>query len=305
MNPDTIKDTILEAMSQYETHSPRTRQAREGILGPSDIGFCRQKAVLVTRQVPPSDKVSHWSAAVGTSVHNYLEAAFKTHNPDWLAGSIDKLKVTATLPSGVQISGHPDLVLPKENMVLDIKTVNGFEWTKRNGPSQSHLYQRHLYAMGLIQSGTLDSSKPVYVGNVYFDRSGKQTEPLLFIEEYDDDLTAAIDTWVGDVIYAVANGEDSARDVAAAVCEQICEFFTVCRGGLATYDEQEVITDKYLLDAIDMYVEGRDMERIGKQKKSEANERLSGVNGMSRDYQVRWVKVGDSDRLDVRKVRKQ
>lgn len=304
MNPDKVKSEIMAALNLFEDESPRSKQARNGILGPSDIGFCRQKAVLVTRRVEPTDKVSRWSAAVGTAIHNYLEAGLKEAHPDWLMGSIDKVRTTALLPSGASISGHPDIVIPSKNLVLDIKTVNGFEWTKRNGPSTAHKYQRHLYALGLIQDGTLNVEEPVSVGNIYFDRSGKETEPLIFMEEFDDDLTAEVDTWVQDVIYAVTNGEDSARDVPAAVCEQICEFFTVCRGGLETYDEQEVIADPELLKAIELYVDGRDMEKQGKQMKSEANERLSGVNGASKDYQVRWVQVGSSDRLDVRKVRK-
>jgi hypothetical protein len=304
IDPDAVKDEIMTALDTFDNASPRSQQARNGVLGPSDIGFCRQKAVLVTRGVPPTDAVSHWAAAVGTAVHNYLEAALKTSHPDWYMGSIDHLRVTAVLPSGAEISGHPDIVIPDKNMVLDIKTVNGFEWTKRNGPSTAHKYQRHLYAMGLVRDKVLTDTQDLYVGNIYFDRSGKHTDPLIFIEKFSNDLTAEIDTWVQDVVYAVKNGEDSARDIPAAVCEQICEFFTACRGGLETYDEQEVITDKYLLDSIDMYVEGRDLERQGKQMKSEANEKLTGINGTSKDYQVRWVQVGSSERLDVRKVRK-
>jgi hypothetical protein len=304
MNPDNILEAVMVALESFEDHAPRTRQAKDGILGPSDIGFCRQKAVLTTRRVEATDYVSRWPAAVGTAIHNYLETAFKVAYPDWILGSVDKLKTRAVLPSGAVISGHPDIVIPSNNLVLDIKTVDGFEWTKRNGPSQSHKYQRHLYAMGLMQENVLNPNKTVYVGNMYFDRSGKQKKPLIFIDEYDESLTTEIDAWVGDVIYAVENGEDSARDVPAAVCEQICSFFTVCRGGLETYDEQEVIDEPMLLQAIEMYVEGRDMEKQGKQMKSEANERLTGVNGASKEYQVRWVQVGKSDRLDVRKVRK-
>jgi len=304
MNPDQVLDEVMGALEAFEDHAPRTKQAKDGILGPSDIGFCRQKAVLTVRRVEETDYVSRWPAAVGTSIHNYLEMAFKKAYPDWILGSVDKLRTKAVLPSGAEISGHPDIVIPSKNLVLDIKTVDGFEWTKRNGPSQSHKYQRHLYAMGLMQEKVLNPDETVYVGNIYFDRSGKKKIPLIFIDEYDESLTGEIDTWVGDVIYAVKNGEDSARDVPAAVCEQICSFFTACRGGLETYDEQEVITDKELLAAIDMYVEGRDMEKQGKQMKSEANTVLAGVNGTSSDYQVRWVQVGASDRLDVRKVRK-
>lgn len=304
---------LQDALETNEAASPRTMQSREGILGPSDIGFCRQKAVLVTRQTKPTDEVSHWAAIVGTAIHNQVEAAFKKSHPDWLLGSIDKVKVTATLPSGAVISGHPDIVIPERNMVLDIKTVDGFEWTIRNGPSASHKYQRHLYALGLIDAGILDGSKPVLVGNVYYDRSGKKKTPLLYVDEIDHDLTPIIDSWVGDVIYAVKNGEDSARDVAAAVCQQICEFFTVCRGSLPTSDIPEPITDEYLLSAIDMYVDGRKMEKKGSDMKKEASTILSDVNGSSGRHQVRWVKVNPSfiqgyeraasSRLDVREVK--
>ena len=304
---------LQDALETNEAASPRTMQSREGILGPSDIGFCRQKAVLVTRQTKPTDEVSHWAAIVGTAIHNQVEAAFKKSHPDWLLGSIDKVKVSATLPSGAVISGHPDIVIPERNMVLDIKTVDGFEWTLRNGPSPSHKYQRHLYALGLIEAGILDGSKPVLVGNVYYDRSGKKKTPLLYVDEIDHDLTPIIDSWVGDVIYAVKNGEDSARDVAAAVCQQICEFFTVCRGSLPTSDIPELITDEYLLSAIDMYVDGRNMEKKGSDMKKEASTILSDVNGSSGRHQVRWVKVNPSfiqgyeraasSRLDVREVK--
>lgn len=308
-----IQKLVLEALEEFDAGSARTKQSRDGILGPSDIGFCRQKATLVVKQTQPTDNPPKWSAAVGTAMHNYIEAALKQAHPDWLLGSIDHVSVTATLPSGAVISGHPDIVVPSSNAVLDIKTVDGFEWTRRNGPSTSHKYQRHLYALGLIESGVLDLSKPVIVGNIYFDRSGKQKDPLVFTEQMDDRLTYEIDEWVGDVIYAVRHDQDAARDVAAAVCEQICEFFTVCRGALEVHDGQEIIRDETLLSAIDMYLSGRDMENTGKQMKKEAQERLSNVNGVTTTHQIRWVHVGPSmmkeyeraahDRLDIRKRR--
>jgi hypothetical protein len=307
-------EAIRTALDNYDRSASRTMQSREGILGPSDIGFCRQKAVLVTRQVPPTDEVSHWAANVGTAIHNYVEAALKATHPDWLMGSIDNITVTAELPSGAKISGHPDIVIPHENTVLDIKTVDGFEWVKRNGTSDAHKYQRHLYALGCRQADIFDPTLPIHVGNVYFDRSGKEKDFLIVMDEYDPSLTAEIDSWVQDVIYAVRHGEDSARDVAAAVCQRICEFFTVCRGGLAVNDGGDVITDEYLLSAIDMYVQGREQENQGKRMKSEAKELLQGVNGASATHQVRWVTVNPaqvaaferpaSTRLDVVKLKK-
>ena len=132
---DIIQADVSLALYDFMEGSARTKQSRDGILGPSDIGFCRQKAVLVTRQVKPTDRPSNWSASVGTAIHNYVEEAIKELHPDWLMGSIDHVRTTTTLPSGATISGHPDIVAPDINAVLDIKTVNGFAWTRRNGPS--------------------------------------------------------------------------------------------------------------------------------------------------------------------------
>jgi hypothetical protein len=267
----------------------------------------------MVRGVEATDAPPKWAAAVGTAVHNYVEAAIKQMFPDWLMGSIDDVTVTATLPSGAQISGHPDIVIPSENTVLDIKTVDGFQWVKREGTSQQHKYQRHLYAMGCIAAGIFDPEKPVWVGNVYFDRSGKQPAPLVFVEEMDPMLTDEIDSWVGDVIYAVKNNEDASRDIPAAVCERICSHFTACRGALETNDGGELIIDTELVSAVDMYTEARGMEKTAKQMKEEASARLLGVNGSTGQWQVRWVEVQPSkvesfekngySRLDIRKAR--
>ena len=304
---------ISAALTAYMDNSARSMQADEGRLGPSDIGFCRQKAALMVKGVEATDSNPKWAAAVGTAIHNYVEAAIKQMFPDWLLGSIDDLSVTATLPSGAEISGHPDIVIPDQNTVLDIKTVDGFEWIKREGTSQNHKYQRHLYALGCIQDGMFDKTKPVYVGNVYFDRSGKQPEPLVIVEELDPMLTDEIDHWVTDVIYAVKNGEDASRDIPAAVCERICSHFTACRGALEINDGGELITDHDLVAAVDMYTDGRDMEKEGKRLKDEASSRLVGINGSTGKWQVRWVDVQPSrveafdkqgySRLDIRKAR--
>ena len=305
---------IQAALTAHMDNSARTVQSDEGRLGPSDIGFCRQKAALMTRGVEATDSNPKWAAAVGTAVHTYVEAALKSMFPTWLMGSIDDVTVTATLPSGATISGHPDIVIPEDNTVLDIKTVDGFQWIKREGTSQQHKYQRHLYAMGCIAAGLFDKTKPVYVGNVYFDRSGKEPVPMVFVEELDPTLTDEIDGWITDVIYAVTNKEDASRDIPSAVCEKICSHFTACRGGLQSNNEGDQIVDNDLVSAVEMYVEGRSMEKTAKQMKDEAVSILAGINGATQNWQVRWVNVQPSrvdsfekqgySRLDIRKVRK-
>jgi len=309
---DKIKQLITAAIKGSMDGSARSIQAAEGIIGPSDVGFCRNKVALMVKGVAPTDSPPKWSAAVGTAIHNYVEAAIKEMYPDWLVGSIDEIETTTVLPSGAEIKGHPDVVVPAANAVLDIKTVDGFEWIKREGTSLQHKYQRHLYAMGLVQMGLL-SSDNLLVGNVYFDRSGKESEPIVLVEEFDPTLTNEIDSWVQDVIYAVKNGEDASRDIPAAVCERICSHFTACRGALEVHDGAEPITNPELLAAVRMYVEARDTASAAEKAKKEAQQRLLGVNGSTGDYNVRWVEVQPTTvqsfdkqgylRMDIRKAR--
>ena len=308
MLPD-LQQRLAQAIHDYSYADPRSKQSRDGILGPSDLGFCRQKAVLTTREVQQTDKTNEAAARIGTAIHRYVAQAFAQANQGWIA---DSEKVTATFPSGVAISGTPDLICPSENAIIDVKTVDGFEWVKRNGTSLNHKYQRHAYALGAMQAGLLDGSRTVYVGNMYIDRSGKEPEPFFIIEEFDPSLTGEVDSWIGDVIYAVKNGEDASRDIPAAVCEKICPFFTACRGGLPV-DEGSLIDSPELVAAVDMYVDARDLEKRAKQMKDEASAVLAGTNGSTGTWQVRWVEIPPTvverfekrgyTRLDIRKAR--
>ena len=108
-----------------------------------------------------------------------------------------------------------------------------------------------------------------------------------------------------DVIYAIRQGEDAMRDIAAPVCERICEYFTVCRGGLETSDE-ETYDEDGLVKAVRAYVDARDAEKQARALKTAAQHRLQGVNGTVDKWQVRWTEMNNqhgSLRLDVRRSR--
>jgi hypothetical protein len=299
------------AILDYGYNDPRSAQSREGILGPSDLGFCRNKAALTTRGIPDSDERNMAAAQIGTAIHRYVSQAFAAFNPEWIC---DNQRVTATFPSGAEISGTPDLICPDYNAIIDVKTVDGFAWIKREGSSLNHKYQRHTYAMGAAQIGLLDDSTTMYVGNLYIDRSGKEKSPMLIIEEYDPTLTFEIDAWIGDVVYAVKTGEDASRDIPAPVCEQICEKFTVCRGALEVHDGGILIEDSTLRSALQMYADGRDMAKEGETLKKAASVILHGVNGTDGVWTVRWTDVAPSSieayeragyaKIDVRKARR-
>jgi hypothetical protein len=310
----TLGSLIGTAIKAYGESSDRSMQSAAGIIGPSDLGFCRQKAALMTKGVEQTDSTSIAAAQVGTAVHTYVGEALRAFFPTWI---VDSQRVTATFPSGAEVSGTPDIIAPDWNAVIDVKTVDGFEWVRREGTSQNHRFQRHAYALGAIQEGLLDPSKTVYVGNLYIDRSGKEPEPYFVIEEFDYTLSDEIDSWISDVQYAVMNREDASRDIPAPICERICSYYTVCRGNLPVEDGGEVIDDAERLAALAMYVENRDIEKQAAKAKREAQSVLLGTNGVGyvdgKAFQIRWTHINESevagftraasDRMDVRAVK--
>jgi hypothetical protein len=310
----TVGALIGMAIKAYGESSPRSMQSAEGRIGPSDLGFCQQKAVLMTRGVEQSDSKSIAAAQIGTAIHTYVGEALRAMFPQWI---IDDRRVTATFPSEAEVSGTPDIIAPDWNALIDVKTVDGFEWIRREGTSRNHDWQRHTYALGAIQEGLLDGTKTVYVGNLYIDRSGKEPEPLFVVQEFDWTIIDQIDDWIGSVQYAVMNKEDGLREIPAPVCERICEFFTVCRGGLPVHEGGDVLDNPEQIAAVRMFVEGRDMEKMGAQMKKEAGARLIDTNGTAnvdgKTYTVRNTWINPSrveafdkngyNRLDVRAAR--
>ena len=289
-----IGDLAAAAIKAQGEGDPRSRQSAAGRIGASDLGFCRQKAALMTRGVPQSDSRSILAAQMGTAWHTYSEDALAKFYPDWI---IDTRSVKATVPSGAVITGTPDIIA--YNGIVDIKTVDdGFAWVKRYGASQQHRWQRHTYALGAMQNGLIDPDREVGVGCLYFDRSGDAKEPYFEWEPFDPMLTDIIDEWITDVTYAVANREDASRDVVAPVCREICEFFTVCRGNLPTSGETEPIVDDDRMKAVRMYLEGRTMESAGKAMKKSAGAALFGTEGVAvidgKGWQVRNTWIGPS-----------
>lgn len=301
MNLDNIAEYLQTdidlAVRTYGLSDARSLQSQAGIIGPSDLGFCRQKVNLMLQGVEQSDAKPIWPAQVGTAVHHYVAAALRSAHPEWI---VDSEKVTATFPSGVSITGTPDvagiitaLTDTEMFLVLDGKTKNGLSDPKRHGPSLNNRYQRHTYALGAIQSGLVPDGTQVLVGNLYLDRSGGETACYVQVEEFDDLLTNEIDEWIGDVTYARLHNEDAMRDVPAPVCERICEYFTVCRGNLPV-DESEPIRDAELRNAIRMYVEGREMKNQGERYMKDAKAMLADINGTDGEWQVRWTEIGES-----------
>jgi hypothetical protein len=315
LNIEEIETTLAQDIINYGQQEPRTLQSKEGTLGPSDIGFCRNKAVLTLRQAP-RDPRSTAAAQMGTAIHTYLSKVYKHQHPDWIIPEVDweeGQKITARFNSGIEVAGTPDIIVPEWNAIIDIKTVDDFTWVKREGTTTANKFQRWIYAKAAIQSGILDPVKTAYVGNLYISRKGSQ-EVVLDMEPMDPMLESEIDSWIEDVIYAIKTGEEAAKDIVATRCESMCEFFTTCRGTLPVSGDTILIEDEDQRKALRMYVAGRDMEKEAKAMKETASAILHGINGSDGEFYVRWTETMPTEiagftrkggwRIDVNPVKK-
>jgi hypothetical protein len=315
-----IEDMLVSALNEYDANRDRSQQSKRGGLGMSSLGFCRNHAVLTLRQTPHDEpdvppegiEIGTWPAQVGSAIHEWIDHALA--DKDALLG-YQIGPVTATFPqSGTTVSGIPDIFLPGENALIDVKTKNRLEYVKRSGPDQNMVFQRHAYAMGLIDAGIARDDGTLLVGNAFFDRSGVDKRPYVVLSSFDPTLTPQIDMWIEDILYAYEHNEPAPQDKPYDFCERFCEFFTTCRGVMEDTHDPTLILDDEVVSAVGMYAEGQALAREARRLQDIAKPLLADANGRAVvdgvSYQVRHVQVQASEfkraahsRLDVKKMR--
>lgn len=303
MDDDALADYILAAANSRTMNTPRTQQAASHILGPSDLGSCRNYLRLMVLQHPyDEDNVSdsRWPAFIGTAVGDHLEDALAATSPEIRT----QVPLAITFPSGRQTRGTADALLPDVGIV-DFKAKDGLATVRRSGPSFGNLVQINTYLLGAIQAGLLPENARWFL--VYYDRSGREARPHVISGSLDMDIIAEMESRLDDVEYAVAHDEEAPRDNPEPLC-RYCPFYFSCRGGIT--DSPGLITDAGHLDAVTQYRDAMAMEREAKRLKDEAKDALVGAAGSTGQYIVRWIHVNEVtvpasnrsayDRLDIR-----
>lgn len=206
--------------------------------------------------------------------------------------------------------------------IWDLKSKDKLDVIKKYGPSKQQVFQITGYAKAMTETlilidretgepttdpekgdpvtdeyGTetgetvLDGSKPIWITDVYFDRSGAQDECYSFGWFYDEAVLLEIDDWIHDVKYAVINNSAASKDKPREWCWSYCEYATLCRGG--DTDVEGLIEDPEVLASVDLYAEGLELERQGKKKKDTAKLTIpSQLSGSTGTHNVRWVEIG-------------
>ena len=276
-------ERMLAALKAHEAAKPRSKQVR---LGPSELGGCREyvRNVMVGSPMQESD-VWPTAAVMGTLAGAHLEAVAAEH-----LGALTEVPVTATLPNGLKVSGHADIVIVEENAVLDAKSKDGLSGVRREGPSLENLIQISVYTVGLVQAGVLEPGATAHL--IYVDRSGNEQELyevsldwetiLTFIDKCVDRLDEVVQVQEyidqGDVSYA-----RSLRDKTPPFCyspKVMCPFRDLCWKG-SEWKPDERISDEQTISDVELYDRLRGEIKAATEVKDKVRERLMGVNGVT------------------------
>lgn len=284
-----VYDSIQNATNQ----TARSAQQADYRMGVSNLGHCRNLAVLMTKQTPFSDVRDKTAAFFGTVTSEPIENQIKIDHPDYLVQS----NLLVSLPNGARIPGHSDIIIPFEAAteempqgIVDLKSKAELETIRKMGRSQQQQFQLVGYAAAAVDAGYLNPDEPIYLTNVFYDRSGKNQKPYAITTLYDPNEINNISDWVDDVTYAVMNNEEGSKDQAREFCASFCEYFTVCRG--TDTNVQGLIEDPEIIAAVDAYKEGGAMEAAGKKMKAAVKPLLDNVNGSTGTWVVKHTVVG-------------
>lgn len=298
-----VADTIQNAANGTE----RSAQASAFRLGMSNIGHCQQAAVYMIKQTPPSDERKKTAAFFGTVAGEALEKQMKIDHPGWLFQE----EGVFAIPSGGELGAHIDIVVPASEAVSpeeflaskqpgyegpelfvqgiwDLKSKDKLDIIKKYGPSKQQVFQVSGYASAMIDKGVLDGTKPIWITDVYFDRSGAQDECYSFGWFYDPAVLNEIDDWIHDLKYATVNNTEASKDKPREWCWSYCEYATLCRGN--DTDAEGLIEDPEILAAIETYQNAAEREREAKKEKDTAKLHIPlEVKGSTGTHNARWV----------------
>lgn len=287
---------IYEAIQEASRFSERGMQSAEFRLGVSDLGYCSERARRMLARQEPED-TDLLKAAIGTALGEMMEHAIDVSAS--FPGAILQSSVEITLVGETQtytLPGHPDIILPDRGILLDGKSAFGLALAQRTGmEDQQKRFQRHCYGHAAWEAGLFGDMayEDIQVGNVWIDRAGIEAGLHLKLEPLSTDVLEAAGRWLDEVVYAWQHEQEAQKEPAREVCATTCGYFRVCREWQS--DVTGLLEDPVVLEAVEMYAEGHEMERTGKRLKEEARSELRGISGSTGTYTLRWTHVNAQD----------
>lgn len=290
-SPWALAEEVANIIRDAGNTTARAQQSADRLLGMSDIGQCRSMLARMIagheRRPRPSIKLA---AFIGTAVGELVEQSWP--------GAASQVPVTVTLPESangtvLRVSGTADIVI--EDGVVDVKTTGHIVLVQHGDVDFAHRAQVSGYLVGLVQAGHFPDDVEPWAALVYIDRTADEENPHVEIITLDQayETLAVVVARLDDVTYALAHGiEHAPRDRPEPWCKVACPWYWECRGAdESPTDAEGIIDDAQSLTAIDLYQQGKDMEREGKRLADQARHQLKGIHGSTGTHQVYWTHV--------------
>lgn len=258
----------------------RSVQTGEGVLGASDAMSCAQKAVYTITKTAPTNSPKKGQAMRGTYLHAGTLAAVAVTYPH----KIIETELKVTLPSGIELTLHPDEIDPDEPSVTDLKFVNDLALVRRNGSSDQQKAQTALQYYAAFQNGIVPAEG--IVRNLFVDCDDLDVR---HVEQtgFDMEWVLRADEWFQSVIYAVKHGEEARKEWPIPMCRNYCQYFSLCRGDQITPAER--IEDSDIIRAAETYKQVTDEIKELKAVADAAKTHLRGVEGVAGSLRVKQV----------------
>lgn len=304
-----------EAVNEWSEGTERTQQFASYRIGVSDIGHCSEKVRRMLDRQQPEQATDKLAAFNGTWIGEGIEQAVKAKWPTAIIQSSISLELN-TDQGDFQIDGHPDIILPEDRVLLDVKSTDGLAKItayRMFETDQQKRFQRHGYGYAAWKDGVFGdvAAEDVLVGNLWVDRAGTDHEFIVRLEPLDINVISEMEEWISNVVYAFVNKIEALKEPSRSFCVNWCEFAPSCRG--MDTDAEGLIEDPAADLAAALYQEGMALEKEGKRLKDQAKADLRGLNGSTGNYVIRWVEVGETivpeqrrrgySRLDLSKVK--
>lgn len=175
-------EELRDVVRAHDRSRPRSLQES---IGPSEAGTaCDRRLAYKMLGVEKSNTGSDpWAAIIGTSVHAWLDEAFREQN-----GRDDDEHTRWHCDVKVELKGYMkgsvDLYDAKTGTVIDHKVLGATSLKKfrEEGPSEQYRTQVHLYACGLRMAG----ANVQHVAIAAWSRTGMLHHALWWTEPYDE-----------------------------------------------------------------------------------------------------------------------
>lgn len=282
-----ISEMVMTAVGWYQANSARTQQARNGTLGFSDLGGCREflRASIARDPRDDSDEAK-WAAFCGTGIGDVVEKAMQAYLGEDAAQLQRKLtlrlvdmniEVTGSADTVLTIpAGHPILERQPHLVsgVIDLKTKDELSTVRREGPSLKEKIQISGYLVAAFQEGLLGEKALGFL--VFLDRSGADRKAHTWAVDLEGayEYLEIAEKRLQDVAGALASGEVGGylRDEPEQWCVAVgCPFRVACWEG---YVPDAKITNPRFIDALRRYDEGRELAKVADDLKKGAKSTL-------------------------------